>query len=109
MDGTNDIGRAWPSQLSHGEDESAPGLTEWVEMERWRASWRPHPDPMIGTGELKDLFQRVMRRGYAAYLAGERVMPVLFACDSALASMWQAGFANARLDADAGVLRNGGK
>ncbi|SFV16805.1 hypothetical protein [Pseudoduganella namucuonensis] len=82
------------------EDESVPGLMEWMEMERWRADWQPVPDPYVGTEQLEAIFQRVVRHGYAAYVRGARVMPDLFASDSSLASMWQAGYANARMDAE---------
>lgn len=100
MDGMSDTDQGWPSELSYDEAESAPGQSEWAQKERWRAGWRPHPDPTVGTGELRDVFRRVMRRGYAAYLAGERAMPVLFACDSEFASMWQIGYDHARFDAE---------
>lgn len=84
--------------------ECIPGLAEWIALEHWRANWRPEPDPVGGTDELCALFQRVMRRGYAAYLAGAKVMPELFALDSSLASMWQEGFASARMDAAIGAI-----
>ncbi|KQW93177.1 hypothetical protein ASC94_10895 [Massilia sp. Root418] len=86
------------------EDEAVPGQAEWVALEQWRASWRPEVDLLGGTEELRALFRRAMRHGYAAYVAGARAMPTLFALDSSLAAMWQQGFADARRDAAIGVV-----
>ncbi|KQV81030.1 hypothetical protein ASD15_14210 [Massilia sp. Root351] len=86
------------------EDEAVPGQAEWVALEQWRASWRPEVDLLGGSEELGALFRRAMRQGYAAYVAGARVMPALFSLDSSLAAMWQQGFADARVDAAIGAV-----
>ncbi|WP_377705283.1 hypothetical protein [Pseudoduganella sp. UC29_71] len=86
------------------EGEVVPGLDEWIALEQWRANWRPSCNPVDGTAELAALFRRTARQGYAAYVAGVRAMPALFALDGALACLWQQGYACARADAAIGIL-----
>jgi hypothetical protein len=102
MDGMRDPGASWRERLSGDmpDADAVPGLAEWLDMEDWRAGWQPLPDPYAGIEQLAAIFQRVMRHGYAAYLRGERVMPDLFPSDGWFATMWQAGYANARMNAE---------
>lgn len=96
-------GALWEEML---ETDSVSGLGEWLALQAWRASWRPEPDPAASVEALGLVFRRAMRAGYAAYLAGAKVMPELFALDESLARMWQEGFASARMDAELGIARS---
>lgn len=107
MDRMRDQNAAWRQRLSSDslDGDVVPGLAEWLDMEDWRARWQPLPDPHAEIEQLQAIFRRVMRHGYAAYLRGERVMPDRFSRNEQFATMWQEGFASARMDAELMALR----
>jgi hypothetical protein len=94
----NELVRSTDQANAMQEGDAVPGLVECLALQAWRANWRPEPDPAQSVEVLSVVLRRTWEAGYAAYRAGTKVMPDLFALERTLAEMWQQGYANAKAD-----------